>query len=77
MTFPAEQLEVVEAQRDLRTPDRYRIQLDFVMHYLARLIDPAPQTILAEVMRSLCVFVPAILPGFRAVESPSELLSHG
>ena len=46
VAIPTKQLEIVEAQRDLRTLDRDRIDLDFMVNYFARLIDPTTQTIL-------------------------------
>ena len=39
MTFTTERLEVIKVERDLRTLDRDRIYLDYVVNYLRRFVD--------------------------------------
>lgn len=62
VTFPAQKLEVIEAQCDLRIRNVEWCQLLDMMHDDTRLVDPATKTVLAQMMSALSVFVPAILP---------------
>ena len=77
MTRTTYSLEIIKVKRDLRTLDRDRIYLDYVMNYLRRFIDSFTQTILTKIMSPLHVFVAALLPRLRAVKLPGEFLSHG
>ena len=76
MTLPAQKLEVIKAQCDLRISNVEWCQLFDVVHDDARLIDPTSKTVLAQMMSALCVFVPAVLPLLRAVEAPCKIFSH-
>lgn len=76
MTLPAQKLEVVEVQSHLRPMDVHRRQLLDVMHDHARPVYSFTHTVLTQVMHTLCVFVPAVLPGFRTVEAPREFSGH-
>ena len=76
MTLSAQELEVIEAQCDLRIRNVERRQLLDVMHDHARLVDSTAKTVLTQMVFALSVFVPAILPCLRAIKAPCEFLCH-
>lgn len=76
MAIAAKQFQILKVQSDLRIVYVHRIQFNYVMYDLARLVYPFTQTVFAKIMFPPGVFVPAILPRLRTIKLTCEGPAH-
>ena len=76
VTVPAQQPQVVEAQRDRWVPDVVRSNVDYVVHGVARDVQPASKAALTQSALVLNERRPAFQPGSRGIKGACIILSH-
>lgn len=76
VTVPAQQPQVVEAQRDRWIPDVVRSNVDYVVHGVTRDVQPTSKAALTQPALVLNERRPAFQPGSRGIKGACIILSH-